>query len=456
MGNQLVWNERYNIGVDIIDKEHKKLFSILNKLFDFGQQEEKSQWVCQEAIKYFRDHALKHFADEEAYMVSIDYAGLEVHRRIHRNFRERTIPALERELELNKYSPESVNHFLGVCAGWLIGHSLIEDHAIVSGENVKQWENLQPEEEQAVMSQTLAGLLHSMFQLEARLISNCYGGEKFGDGIYYRLIYRTRDKKRWEFYLIFEEQLIVSTIGSVMDTSSEAVSVMLMNASRYVAKQLVERMKEHFPNSEQFELKEEQLLTYDQFRKVFEKQSPQYSLLFDTGKGYFAYCATASEQLQTEGGVSIITENAMAEVGKYLSQNKVEKTEISHKKKVLVVDDSDFMLKAMSDLLREDYEVLTAKSGMSAIRGITLDRPDLILLDYEMPVCDGSQVLGMIRSEKEFADIPVIFLTSKVDKESVSKVIALKPEGYLSKSMPPETVKKEVDHFFEKKRRVKK
>lgn len=113
MGNQLVWNERYNIGVDIIDKEHKKLFSILNKLFDFGQQEEKSQWVCQEAIKYFRDHALKHFADEEAYMVSIDYAGLEVHRRIHRNFRERTIPALERELELNKYSPESVNHFLG-------------------------------------------------------------------------------------------------------------------------------------------------------------------------------------------------------------------------------------------------------------------------------------------------------------------------------------------------------
>ena len=456
MGNQLVWNERYNIGVDIIDKEHKKLFSILNKLFDFGQQEEKSQWVCQEAIKYFRDHALKHFADEEAYMVSIDYAGLEVHRRIHRNFRERTIPALERELELNKYSPESVNHFLGVCAGWLIGHSLIEDHAIVSGESVKQWENLQPEEEQAVMSQTLAGLLHSMFQLEARLISNCYGGEKFGDGIYYRLIYRTRDKKRWEFYLIFEEQLIVSTIGSVMDTSSEAVSVMLMNASRYVAKQLVERMKEHFPNSEQFELKEEQLLTYDQFQKVFEKQSPQYSLLFDTGKGYFVYCATASEQLQTEGGVSIITENAMAEVGKYLSQNKVEKTEISHKKKVLVVDDSDFMLKAMSDLLREDYEVLTAKSGMSAIRGITLDRPDLILLDYEMPVCDGSQVLGMIRSEKEFADIPVIFLTSKVDKESVSKVIALKPEGYLSKSMPPETVKKEVDHFFEKKRRVKK
>ena len=43
MGSQLIWNERYNLGVDIIDREHKKLFSILNKLFDIGQQEEKSQ-----------------------------------------------------------------------------------------------------------------------------------------------------------------------------------------------------------------------------------------------------------------------------------------------------------------------------------------------------------------------------------------------------------------------------
>lgn len=197
------------------------------------------------------------------------------------------------------------------------------------------------------------------------------------------------------------------------------------------------------------------MLTYEQFQKVFEKQSPQFSLLFDTGKGYFAYCVAATDMLQPEGGVSIITENAMTEVGKYLNQNNVEKIEISHKKKVLVVDDSEFMLRAIHDLLSSDYEVITAKSGLSAIRSITLDRPDLVLLDYEMPVCNGSQVLEMIRSEKDFADIPVIFLTSKVDKESVSKVIALKPEGYLSKSMSPETVKREVDHYFEKKDRVK-
>lgn len=452
MGNHLVWNEQFNLGVELIDREHQKLFRILNKLFALRQQEEKSHWVCQEAVKYFKEHTLQHFADEEAYMASIAYAGLETHKHIHNNFRERTLPALERELELNHYSEHSIHHFLGVCAGWLVGHTQIEDQMIVSGEAIKQWEQLLPEEEQAVMKQTVTKLLYQMFQLEAQLISDCYGGEKFGDGIYYRLICSTKGKKRREFFLIFEESMIVRTVGSVLHAKTEAVSVLLMNAARYAAQQMVERVKRHFPDSEPFETMEEQLLTYDQFHKIFEQQSPQFSLLFDTGVGYFAYCVTSSDKFLNEDGVSLQTEHAMAEVADYLRQNEAAKAAARTKRKVLVVDDSDFMLLAMQDLLGKDYEVLTAKSGLSTIRGITLERPDLILLDYEMPVCSGNQVLEMIRAEKEFADIPVIFLTSHVDRESVRKAIALKPEGYLSKSLPPEQVKQEVDRFFEKQK----
>lgn len=450
MGNQLVWNSRYDIGVDIIDKEHRKLFRILNKLFDIGQKEAKSQWVCQEAVKYFKDHAIQHFQDEEDYMTSIDYAGFQMHKRIHDDFRRITLPALEKELEQTDYSENAVDHFLGVCAGWLIGHTLTEDQAIVSGESIKQWENLMPEEEQAAMGQAIISQLYGMFQLDSRLISNCYGGEKFGKGIYYRLIYNTKENKRWEFLLVLEERLIVKTIGSVMESKSKTINVMIMNVARYTARQFVEHIKEHFPSLAEADVKEEQLLTYDQFQKVFEKHSPQFSLLFDTGKGYFAYCMTVGEDLQNDGVGSAITENAMAEVEKYLNQNKTEKAALSKKKKILIVDDSDFMLEVLQQLLGEDYEVLTATSGLSAFRSITLDRPDLVLLDYEMPVCKGNQILEMIRSEKDFADIPVIFLTSKVDRESVKKVVELKPQGYLSKSLSPDLVKKEVDQFFEK------
>lgn len=452
MENQLVWNDRYNIGVENVDKEHKKLFRILNKLFQFGQLETKRPWVCQETVKYFKDHAIRHFQDEEEYMASIEYAGLKTHMRIHKNFRDTTLPALEKELELTEYSEEAVNHFLGVCAGWLIGHTLIEDQAIVSGEDVKQWENLLPEEEQTVMGQTIVSQLHTMFQLEARMISNCYGGEKFGDGIYYRLIYITKEKKRWEFFLIFEERLIVSTIGSVLESKSKVINVMLMNAARYTARQLVEYMKGFFPVLKEAEVKEEQLLTYDQFEKVFEKHSPQYSLLFDTGEGYFAYCMATIDMLPDgERGSSIMTDNAMAKVEKYLARNRAQREAAEHKKKILVVDDSNFMLTLMQDLLKQDYEVQTATSGLSAIRSIALNRPDLVLLDYEMPVCKGNQILEMIRADAEFSDIAVIFLTGKADKESVKRVLEFKPDGYLSKALKPEAIKVEIDRYFMRK-----
>ncbi len=450
MSNQLVWQERFNIGVDVIDKEHKKLFNVLNKLFVYGKEEEKSQWVCQEAIKYFRDHSIQHFSEEEEYMESIHYAGLETHRHIHNNFREKTLPLLESELIRTGYSMEAVDHFLGVCAGWLIGHTLIEDHAI-TGKAVSKWTGLLPDEQQAAMKTTIMQLLYDMFQLKSRVVSDCYGGEKFGNGIYYRLIYATKDNEKWEITLIFEEKLIVGTLGGMLDTQSKAVNVMLMNAARYTARQFVENIRQHLPFADSDEVVDEQLLTYEQFERIFDKQNPQVSLLFDTGAGYFAFCFTAPHLLQGDGGVAIQAENAMSEIQEYLKRNQLGK-----KKKILVVDDSEFVLRAMEELLGKDYEVMLAKSGIASIRSITLNRPDLVLLDYEMPVCDGSQVLEMIRAEEDFANIPVIFLTSRVDKESIKKVLALKPAGYLSKSLDPLDVKKEINKYFEKMSGVKK
>ena len=74
------------------------------------------------------------------------------------------------------------------------------------------------------------------------------------------------------------------------------------------------------------------------------------------------------------------------------------------------------------------------------------------LLDYDMPVCDGRHVLEMLRSEKEFADVPVIFLTSRDDPESVKKVLSLKPEGYMMKYLKPTEIRSRVDNFFRKKK----
>ena len=452
MANQLVWQDRFNIGVEIVDNEHKKLFGILNRLFMYKSEESKSQWVCQEGIKYFKDHAMKHFTEEEQYMASIDYAGFETHRRLHDNFRKKTIPALEKELAQSSFSPEAIDHFLGVCAGWLLGHTLTEDRAI-TGKCRSRWMGLLPGKEQEAVRRVILQLMYDLFQLESCVISDAYGGEKFGRGVYHRLIYGTdKDEDEYEMFLVFEEKLLIRTVGKSMGIKTNKLNTLLMNAARYMARQFAGQVKEHLPEMDGYELKAENLLTYEQFQDVFENEKLQVSLLFDTGEGYFAYCTAAKHPLKKGDVTPINIDNAMAEVGKYIVEREnCLKKESQLKHKVLVVDDSVMVREGIHMLLAEDYDVTLAKSGTAAIRCIILDKPDLVLLDYEMPVCNGQQVLEMIRSEDALSDTPVIFLTGRTDPETVRKLVALKPDGYLVKDLKPAQIKQKIDGFFEKR-----
>ena len=71
---------------------------------------------------------------------------------------------------------------------------------------------------------------------------------------------------------------------------------------------------------------------------------------------------------------------------------------------------------------------------MQAITYLLKTPVDLILLDYDMPVVDGPQVLQMLRQENATKDIPVVFLTGVGTKEEVERVMALHPSGYILKS----------------------
>ena len=137
----------------------------------------------------------------------------------------------------------------------------------------------------------------------------------------------------------------------------------------------------------------------------------------------------------------------VSEVDFIMQTNDSEK-----KKTILLCDDDGTFLKMVKGWLSEKYRVTIVTSGAQALMYIADNRPDLILLDYDMPITSGPQVLEMIRSETKVDNIPVIFLTGKGDRESVMKVVALKPDGYLLKSMERSKLVAAVDEFFEKRR----
>ncbi|MDC7294657.1 response regulator [Butyrivibrio sp. DSM 10294] len=120
----------------------------------------------------------------------------------------------------------------------------------------------------------------------------------------------------------------------------------------------------------------------------------------------------------------------------------------SLRKKILIIDDDGAMLRMMRTWLSVKYHVYMASSGKIALSFLAQNEVDLILLDYEMPVMSGPDVLREIRNTPKIQNMPVIFLTAKDDKESVMKVVNLKPEKYLLKSMPKEKLTGAIDDFF--------
>ena len=103
-------------------------------------------------------------------------------------------------------------------------------------------------------------------------------------------------------------------------------------------------------------------------------------------------------------------------------------------KNILIVDDDPAYAGMVKAWIKDFYHVDIVTAGVQAITFLAKKKVDLILLDYEMPVVDGPQVLQMLRQEEETAHIPVIFLTGVSTKEGVQRVMALKPDGYLLKS----------------------
>jgi len=79
--------------------------------------------------------------------------------------------------------------------------------------------------------------------------------------------------------------------------------------------------------------------------------------------------------------------------------------------RILIVDDSIVILKQVSSLLSADYDVMTAKSGAEALQMCVQEKPNLILLDINMPEMDGFETLARLKSNPYMANTPVIFLT---------------------------------------------
>jgi len=107
------------------------------------------------------------------------------------------------------------------------------------------------------------------------------------------------------------------------------------------------------------------------------------------------------------------------------------------KSTILIVDDIETNIDVLLELLGEKYDVLVAVDGKTALDIADKEKIDLILLDIMMPEMDGYEVCERLKNSEETQNIPVLFITAKIDEDSIERAYDIGGSDYIAKPFKP-------------------
>ena len=125
------------------------------------------------------------------------------------------------------------------------------------------------------------------------------------------------------------------------------------------------------------------------------------------------------------------------------------------KENILVVDDEEDILELLRyNLAREGYQVTLASTGEEALRKLTLEGADLIILDLMLPGIDGLEVTRRLKTNAKTAQIPIVMLTAKGEEADVVAGLELGADDYITKPFSPRIVTARVKAVIRRKQKV--
>ena len=100
---------------------------------------------------------------------------------------------------------------------------------------------------------------------------------------------------------------------------------------------------------------------------------------------------------------------------------------------ILCVDDEPVNLMILEELLQDSYELTSARSGAGCLQQVEMQKPDLILLDVNMPDIDGLETCARLKADPETAEIPIIFVSALASQEELMAGYEADSDDYITK-----------------------
>ena len=284
------WRDDFCIGVPIVDKAHKALFSIVHKILTLTHDDDdaKRQRGCEEGLKYFKNYVVEHFSQEEEYMRSVKYPYYIAHKRRHDLMKSETLPALEKELIKNEYSPEAIEHFADMCVGWLTSHIIIEDQAIKSNRKVS-WDFEKNKNVNGVHL-LFDDAMRGMFKTRVQLLDSEYSGGGLENPICMQLVFANTKGRRVKAVFGFEESTVAEIIGRALSIKEVEIGRSTMIFMKELCISFVQRVAPLAKLMDgTYQLEIEEVCNADDIRKELTEEYYQYRMLMSCDFGKFAF-----------------------------------------------------------------------------------------------------------------------------------------------------------------------
>lgn len=184
--------------------------------------------------------------------------------------------------------------------------------------------------------------------------------------------------------------------------------------------------------------------TLEQFRNL--KESINVPVVFVTGK--------SDKTTVMNSALMGVDGYLIKPVDRETLREKVTSIWERHRKKedrrvILAIDDDMTYLKLLNSYLSEEYNMVMINSAKLAMNYLAKHTPDLILLDYKMPLYNGGNVLNMMQKNSEIQLVPVIILSGVIDRQVLMECLPYKPAAYLAKPVTKEALIEAIEKVFQ-------
>lgn len=288
--DSLHWDDRLNLGVEELDKDHQRLFSIIRKILVLSEEEEDEKVVhaAKEGIKFFTSYTFSHFGREEKYMKDHNYPEYDLHKGMHDDLKNNVLPSLKQELEDNEYSIDSIRHFLGVCVGWLSTHIMMVDQTILHHDRYQRID-LNFSKVSDSLNEIMKKVIHNLYHINAELISSHYTGWDFGKALFYELTYTTGEKKSIHLLFTIEQKGVFTLASQRTGMEIKRVDAYLLSLIKEILSNMTQQIAYYLKLSGEYKQRSGVMLESSEVESIFINKHLTYSSLFNTPVGKLAF-----------------------------------------------------------------------------------------------------------------------------------------------------------------------